>query len=110
MNNGRKFKYGFEFPYTNGKIGTSRRLTEADMRRIPKSKRNVTQPMYVRCEACGVYMAFIDGLTGDVDGIWKCSKCGSVVEERAAFVQLNLEIEMLDEILTELGGLENMDE
>ena len=88
---------GFEFVYNNRRLSKSKMIYQHQIRQIPTSKSN-SEMMFVKCKSCNIYMDFVSGPTGVLDGNWVCPNCGTRVRERTAYTQLDKEnTEFLDD-------------
>ncbi len=86
--------YGFEFEYSNGRIGKSTYLDEDTVNTIGFSGTKCNdQNIFVFCKKCDTYMNFEVGKNNALDGKYVCPKCGKSVRERTPYTQLERENE-----------------
>lgn len=86
--------YGFEFEYSNGRIGKSTYLDEDTVNTIGFSGTKCNdQNIFIFCKKCNTYMEFEISKNNALDGKYVRPVCGKSVRERTPYTQLERENE-----------------
>ena len=84
---------GFMFPYKNRRIGKSFLLDIYTVERLDRKNgvRHNDDNLFIFCVQCSVYMEFKHGIKNNLDGMYRCPKCGRRVRELTPYNQLERE-------------------
>ena len=75
---------GFLFHCSNGELSEPDSLSDVEVARQPSGTGN-SDCIFIYCEKCGCNMDFTPGDPTELDGKWRCPKCGQAVREEEPY-------------------------